>query len=110
MNNRVAAVEAYRSAAARFEGRNRAAWISASHKMILMMLELGQYPLAIQQAQHLVGQVPGDGVGHSLLGYAYLAIKDATRAREAFEAALRIDPGDQNAKQGLSVVSTMRRN
>lgn len=107
MNNRVAAVEAYRAAIARYEGGDTPAWIGASHKMIVMLLEQGQSALAIQEAQHLVGQVPGDGLGHSLLGYAYVAIKDATRARAAFEAALRINPGDQNARQGLSEVSAL---
>lgn len=96
-----AALDAYRTAR-ELAGRGRGASTTVSHKMILVALEGKQPEQALATALDLAAQQPGDGLGRTLLGFTYLALKDEALARGAFEAALRINPRDQDAAQALS--------
>ena len=44
---------------------------------------------------------PDDALTYTLLGIAHEEIKNPVGAREAFSSALRLNPNDANARNGL---------
>lgn len=55
--------------------------------------------------QNMIVQSPNDDVAHSFLGYAYLILGDVERSKDAFEEALRINPANEEAAKGLSLMA-----
>lgn len=60
---------------------------------------------ALTAAQNGIQVQPGLSVNHRVAGDAYLALGDMGQARQAYEAALRIDPNNRRAQQGLQIAS-----
>ena len=51
--------------------------------------------------ENLVMQNPSDDTAYSNMGYAYMILGEFLKARQAFKDALQINPGNEQAGQGL---------
>ena len=51
--------------------------------------------------ENFILQNPSDDVAYTNLGYAYLMLGDASKARDAFKDALSIQPDNRNAQIGI---------
>lgn len=65
-------------------------------------LDLGLFDRSIEVLTTGVRYWPADARFHALLGLDYLQKRDRPRAEAAFQAALRIDPGEPTAKHYLA--------
>jgi cytochrome c-type biogenesis protein CcmH/NrfG len=54
--------------------------------------------------QNMIVNSPNDDEAHRLLGYAYLIIGDAARAKDAYLEAVRINPANIEAQKGLALI------
>jgi Flp pilus assembly protein TadD len=61
----------------------------------------GRYDLAIQQTSIVIGLQPTNVLALKRLGSAYFAIGNKTKARAAWEKALKIAPDDAELKTFL---------
>ena len=97
-NNRVGSVAAYRAALDLFHQGDRD-WVLAYQRMLVTMLE-ARMP-AVEAARRLSEVVPGESMSHTLLGFGYLQMRDKAPALEAFRHAVRLDPDNIGARDGL---------
>lgn len=74
------------------------AQLGAGATLVGLYIQRGQAPKALAIAQALIKRDPKRASFHSLLGQAQLAAGRSAAAREAFEAAARLDP-DGNGPQ-----------
>ncbi len=76
-------------------------WLELSHAA----REAGDGAAAERAARAAIRHLEGsDGRGHTALGFALLELGRATDAGSAFEEALRRDPSEARARQGLSAL------
>ena len=68
------------------------------------MIMLGRPAEAITVLKEETRLSPRSGFTHFLLGQAHGQVQDYTSARQSYEAALQIDPGQANAVYGLATV------
>jgi Flp pilus assembly protein TadD len=69
----------------------------------VLMLHAKQYEHAITALQRVLSLSPRLPEAHVNLGFAWLGLKDAERARRAFEAAIELRPEQANAYYGLAM-------
>ncbi len=103
LGDRSGAIATYRQGRGRM-GAGTPEWISVQHKLILNLIETGEYALALALAQRVLESVPENPTSYMLLGMVYLSMKDLDEARQSFETALRLQPGIAGARQGLEQV------
>ncbi|MCP5149217.1 MAG: PEP-CTERM system TPR-repeat protein PrsT [Ectothiorhodospiraceae bacterium] len=68
-----------------------------------------QPELALEVARRFRAGRPGDAAAETLVGMGFAAVGDADRAREAFEAAVAIEPKHVEALRGLAFIAERRR-
>ena len=68
-------------------------------------IDRANYDEVIPFYQNLVVQSPNNDEAYQFLGYAYVILGDASRAKDAYQEALRINPGNMAARKGLSLVA-----
>jgi putative PEP-CTERM system TPR-repeat lipoprotein len=76
--------------------------IAAGAALVELYLRNKQPAKGLEIAESLVKRSPKDAQYHALLGYARAAAGDATRARAAYEQALKLDASFTAAQLGLA--------
>jgi Tfp pilus assembly protein PilF len=66
-----------------------------------VLLRLQRPTAALQVAQQAVAVAPQLPLSHRMLGDAYAALGEVTRATNAYRSTLQLDPTDHLAQQGL---------
>lgn len=100
LGDKGAAIAAYRRELARSRSDVQA-WWQTERKLILNLIETAQYEAAIAEGQAVSAAGTRDALTEVLLGFAYRALARGDQAREAFSAALRLDPQNVDARRGL---------
>ncbi len=75
-----------------------ATWVSRSNRA----LRDGDMDLAVTLARHAVSTEPGLPIAWATLGWALLETGFADQAERAFRQALQIDPGNRQARTGIT--------
>ncbi len=83
--------------------------VAAGAALIDLYLRSKQAPKALAIADALIRKSPQDAQFHALLGHARAAAGDGTRARAAYEQALRLDPGFTAVQLGLARLDVRER-
>ncbi len=66
-----------------------------------MALDRHQYDVAIRMLEQVTATDPNDAEAQADLGYAYAMTHEEAKAIAAYQQALKVDPGNKDAKQGL---------
>jgi Flp pilus assembly protein TadD/O-antigen ligase len=104
LGNKAGAGDAYRAEAVLLANPADPDWVTAENKLILALYETGRTQDAVAEALTALARAPSNGIGHTLLGIAYLKMGKADAARSAFMKALVIDPSSAAAQQGIREV------
>lgn len=78
--------------------------------LALMHLRQGKFDQALEVVRQLGGQMPGNPLPKNLLGAAYLGKNQAAKARESFNAALKINPRFHPARMNLGRMDLREKN
>lgn len=65
------------------------------------LIAAGRYSEAVNQLQTYVQDTPFDANGFNLLGYSYRKLEEYERAHNAYDRALKLDPGHKGAHEYL---------
>jgi tetratricopeptide (TPR) repeat protein len=79
--------------------------LQAAYDQARQSLESNDTDRAIGLAQHILEQYPDNLEAYRILGEAYLATRQLSRAQESFERVLRSDPENIPAHVGLGITS-----
>jgi tetratricopeptide (TPR) repeat protein len=78
----------------------------ALNDLALLLYKTGRRGDALTLFADAVERHPTNAVAHANFGFMLLKGREPERAREAYETALRLDPGNVEAQRGLAAVRT----
>jgi hypothetical protein len=76
-------------------------WTAAKHGLFLSFVKQRDFPKALKVLQEVITQYPDDVPSHVWMGNLYGAMKNWGLAREAFSTALKLEPENKDAQEGL---------
>jgi putative inorganic carbon (HCO3(-)) transporter len=83
-------------------------WIAAKRGIVQGMVRNKDYERSLNIAIEMVHKFPDNAASWVLMGNIYGAMADLVKAREAFLQALKVDPGNSVAKDGIARVQYFR--
>jgi tetratricopeptide (TPR) repeat protein len=79
-------------------------WASAKHNIAIHYFNKKDFNGALKEVNEITEKMPNNVHAHNMKGDIYGVMGNFDKARDSFKAALKIDPGNQNAKRGLEQI------